>query len=98
MLITEAEADDAIAALSLVSPEAWDGRTFIVSETVRRDQPGGDDLLCAAVAASLRVLGSRGITRVELEGHASDPHSPALVASLPEHDADPMEVLRLRRL
>jgi hypothetical protein len=100
MLITEAEAEggDAIAALSLVSPEAWDGRTFIVSETVRPDQPGGDDLLRGVVAASLRVLGSRGITKVELEGHTSDPHSPALLASLPEHDADPMEILRLRRL
>jgi hypothetical protein len=98
MLITEAEGGDAIAALSLVSPEAFDGRTLIVSETVRPDQPGGDDLLRAAVAASLRVLGSRGIARVELEGHTSDPHSPALLASLPEHDADPMEILRLRRL
>ena len=98
MLITEAGGGDAIAALSLVSPDAWDGRTFIVSETVRPDQRGGDDLLRAAVAASLRVLGSRGVTLVELEGHTSDPHSPALLASLPEHDADPMDILRLRRL
>ncbi|HEX3327684.1 MAG TPA: GNAT family N-acetyltransferase [Actinomycetota bacterium] len=98
MLITESESGDAIVALSLVSPEVWDGRTFIVSETVRPDQPGGNDLLCGAVAASLRVLGSRGIARVELEGHTSDPHSPALLASLPEHDADPMDILRLRRL
>ncbi|MDP9225273.1 MAG: GNAT family N-acetyltransferase [Actinomycetota bacterium] len=98
MLITESKGGDAIVALSLVSPEVWDGRTFIVSETVRPDQPGGDDLLRAAVAASLRVLGNRGVTRVELEGHTSDPHSPALLASLPEHDADPMEILRLRRL
>jgi hypothetical protein len=98
MLITETNGGDAIVALSLVSPEAWDGRTFIVSETVRPDQPGGDELLRAAVAAWLRVLGSRGITRVELEGHTSDPHSPALLTSLPEHDADPMDILRLRRL
>ncbi|MGZ8578748.1 MAG: N-acetyltransferase family protein, partial [Actinomycetota bacterium] len=96
MLITEAESGDSIAALCLVSPKAFDGRTLIVSTTMRPDQPGGDDLRIAAVAASLRVLGSRGITRVELEGHASDPHSSALVASLPEHDADPMEILRLR--
>jgi GNAT superfamily N-acetyltransferase len=98
MLITEGEGGDAIVALSLVSPEVWEGRTFIISETVRPDQPGGDDLLRAAVAASLRVLGSRGITLVELEGHSSDPHSPALLASFPEHDADPMDILRLRRL
>jgi hypothetical protein len=83
MLITDAEGGGAIVALSLVSPDVWDGRTFIVSETVRPDQPGGDDLLCAAVAASLRVLGGRGITRVELEGHTSEPHSQALLASLP---------------
>ncbi|MEA2508687.1 MAG: hypothetical protein QOG21_769 [Actinomycetota bacterium] len=98
MMITAPEEGDAIAALSLVSPEAWEGRTFIVSETVRPDQPDGDDLLQAAVAASLQVLASRGITKVELEGHTSDPHSPALLASLPKHDADPMEILRLRRL
>jgi hypothetical protein len=97
MLIAEGEGGDAIVALSLVSPEVWDGRTFIISETARPDQPGGDDLLRAAVGAPPRVVGGRRRHPGELEGHSSDPHSPALVASLPEHDADPMDILRLRR-
>ncbi|SDD20661.1 Acetyltransferase (GNAT) family protein [Auraticoccus monumenti] len=85
-------------ALSLVSPDVWDGRTLVVSETVQRDQPAGTTLLQAVVAASLRVLGQRGTRLVELEGHSTDTHSPELVASLPPHEADPMDLLRLRRL
>lgn len=85
-------------ALSLVSPDVWDGRTLVVSETVQRDQPDGTALLQAVVAASLRVLGERGTRLVELEGHSTDTHSPGLLASLPPHGADPMDVLRLRRL
>lgn len=85
-----------IVAFSLVSPDAWDGRTMIVSETVEPDQPGGTDLLKATVAASLAVLARRNVHRVELEGHTTDPHSPALVASLPPGDSDPMDILELR--
>lgn len=50
------------------------------------------------MAASLQVLGERGTHLVELEGHTTDTHSPALVAGLPPHEADPMDLLRLRRL
>jgi GNAT superfamily N-acetyltransferase len=84
-----------IVALSLVTPDAWDGRTMVVSETVQPDQPDGDQLLRATVAASLTPLGRRGTHRVELEGHTTDPHSPQLVRSLPPGGGDPMVILRL---
>lgn len=84
-----------IVAFSLVSPDVWDGRTMIVSETVQHDQPDGNQLLKATVARSLSVLGQRGVHRVELEGHTTDPHSPDLVNSLPADDGDPMDILEL---
>ncbi|HEY9290900.1 MAG TPA: GNAT family N-acetyltransferase [Microlunatus sp.] len=84
-----------IVAFSLVSPDVWDGRTMIVSETVQHDQPDGSQLLKATVAQSLSVLGERGVHRVELEGHSTDPHSPDLVNSLPAGEGDPMDILEL---
>lgn len=86
---------DTIVAFSLVSLNAWDGRTFIVAETVHHDQADGSQLLKATVAASLSALAEREIHRVQLEGHTTDPHIPDLVASLPPGDSDPMEILRL---
>ncbi len=68
---------------------------MIVSETVQVDQADGDALLAATVAGSLEALAERGIRLVELEGHTTDPHSPALVASLPTIGADPMDMVRL---
>jgi GNAT superfamily N-acetyltransferase len=81
-----------IAALSLVSPEVWDGRTFVVAETVHRDQPLGVDLLAAAVAASLRALADRGVRRVEIEGHSTDSHIPQLFRTLPAGPRDPLDI------
>jgi hypothetical protein len=84
-----------IVALSLVTPEAWDGRTMIVSETVHRDQADGHHLLRAAVAAALDVLAHKRTLLVDLEGHSTDPHSPALVSSLPTVGGDPIDILKL---
>nr|WP_091411805.1 GNAT family N-acetyltransferase [Friedmanniella luteola] len=86
------DADGAIVALSLVSPEVWDGRTFIVAETVDRDQPLGLALLQATLAASLRALADRGFERVEIEGHSSDAHIPPLFETLPAGSHDPMDL------
>jgi hypothetical protein len=69
----------AIVALSLVTPDAWDGRTMIVSETVHEEQRHGDQLLGATIEASLSTLADQGIRRVELEGHSTDAHSPQIV-------------------
>jgi GNAT superfamily N-acetyltransferase len=81
-----------IVALSLVSPEIWDGRTFVVAETVHRDQPGGLDLLQATLAASLSTLADRGVRRVEIEGHSGDSHIPELFATLPPGPSDPLDI------
>ena len=94
-MLTVKSSTGAITALSLVFPDVWDGRTMIISETVHEDQPDGDRLLRSVVAGSLRVLGARGVRRVELEGHDTDAHSPGLVRSLPPGGGDPMDVLRL---
>jgi GNAT superfamily N-acetyltransferase len=91
------DATGTVVAFSLVTPDGWQGRTFVVSETVDPVQPDGDALLTATVAASVRALGGAGIRLVELEGHSTDPHSPALVRSLPPGGGDPMDVVELTR-
>ena len=88
-------ATDAIVALSLVTPDAWDGRTMIVSETVYEEQRHGDQLLGATIAASLSRLADQGIGRVELEGHSTDAHSPQIVQTIPAGGGDPMDILKL---
>jgi GNAT superfamily N-acetyltransferase len=94
-MVTIDASTQAVVALSLVTPDAWDGRTMIVSETVHEDQPDGDRLLRSTAAASLSRLAARGHDRVELEGHSADAHSPQLVRSLPPAGGDPMDVLKL---
>jgi hypothetical protein len=84
-----------IVAISLATPDAWDGRTMIISETVHETHRDGSRLVRSAVAASLEVLGQRDIRRVELEGHTTDAHSPDLVESLPPGGGDPMDILKL---
>jgi GNAT superfamily N-acetyltransferase len=86
-----------LVAFSLVSPDGWQGRTFVVSETVDPEQPDGEALLLATVAASVRALDRRGLRLVELEGHSTDPHSPTLVRSLPPGGGDPMDIVELTR-
>ena len=91
------EETGSVVAFSLVSPNGWQGRTFVVSETVDPEQPDGDTLLLATVAASVRALRAPGIRLVELEGQVTDPHSPALARSLPAGGADPMDIVELTR-
>jgi hypothetical protein len=90
--------DTDVVAMSLVAGEMWDGRTMIICEAARPDQPDGESLVRAAAAQSLDRLGRRGVRLVEFEGHAIDPHVPGLFASFPPHDSDPMDVIELRRL
>lgn len=84
---------DRIVALALVSPDAWDARTFVSAETVHRDQPDGRALVGAVMAASLRRLGESGRTIVEFEGHTIDPHYAPLAATLPTIGADPLTLM-----
>ncbi|RCK68919.1 GNAT family N-acetyltransferase [Desertihabitans brevis] len=96
-VVVEEAAPEEVLAFCLVSAQQWEGRTLAVSETAAPDQEDGVAFLEAAVARTLLRLGARGVRRVELEGHSDDPHFPVLVAGLPEHDADPMDLLALRR-
>jgi GNAT superfamily N-acetyltransferase len=88
------DADGEIAAFSLVSPEVWDGRTFVVAETVHQEQPLGLSVLQATLAASLRALDQRGIQQVEIEGHSTDAHIPDLFQTLPPGPSDPLDIYR----
>jgi GNAT superfamily N-acetyltransferase len=92
-LCTDAEGQ--IVAFSFVSPEVWDGRTFLVAETANRDQTLGVSVLQATVAASLRACADRGIQRVEIEGHTTDPHIPQLIETLPAGPSDPLDIYLL---
>ena len=89
------DADGQIVAFSFVSPDIWDGRTFIVAETANRDQPLGVSVLQATLAASLRALADRGMQRVEIEGHSTDPHIPQLFETLPAGPSDPLDIYLL---
>jgi hypothetical protein len=88
-------ADGHIAAFSFVSPNVWDGRTFVVAETVSRDQPLGVSVLQATLAASLRALADAGIQRVEIEGHSTDSHIPHVFQTLPVGPSDPLDIYLL---
>lgn len=97
-LLVRAEDHHDPVALSLVTSGTWQGRRMLVSQTVREDQPDGATLVAAAVASTLHHLGGTGVRLVELEGPDADPHLASLHADLPPHQADPMDLLRLRRL
>jgi GNAT superfamily N-acetyltransferase len=87
--------DGQLVAFSFVSPEVWDGRTFVVAETVHRNQMLGLSMLQATLAASLRALAERGIQRVEIEGHTTDAHIPRLFQTLPAGPSDPLDIYLL---
>lgn len=84
-----------IEALGLVAGEVWDGRTFLLTETVRPDHSEGDRLVASAAAAMLSVLSLRHVCRVEFEGHHSDPHI-WMVTSIPAVATDPLTILLSR--
>lgn len=83
-----------IRGFSLVRPDVWDGRTFIVCETTHPDDPDAMPILRAALAASLRGLAGRGATRIEIEGHSTDLHLPHLADELPAEFVDSMTIYR----
>ena len=87
-----------VAALALVFAEPpWDGIVRVLTETPRVDEPDGERLVASALARTLTLLAARGTRLVELEGRTFDPHLPAVVATFPPHDSNPMSVLRLHR-
>jgi len=87
-----------VVALSLVFDRpAWDGIVRVLAETPRVDEPDGEHLVAAALARTLTLLAGRGVRLVELEGRTFDPHLPAVVATFPPHDSNPMSVVRLHR-
>jgi hypothetical protein len=87
-----------VVAIALVwSEPPWDGIVRVLAETPRVDEPDGQHLVAAALARTLTLLAERGVRQVELEGRTFDPHLPAVVATFPPHDSNPMSVLRLHR-
>lgn len=81
-----------ITALTLAMNQGWDGRTFLIGETIRPDEPSGRQLLGSAIAAVLAALADAGSPLVEFEGHAVDPHID-VVTSVPAVAHDPLTVL-----
>lgn len=87
-----------IVALSLVFGEAApDGITRVLAETPRVDEPDGTALVASVLAHTFDALADHGTRLVELEGRTFDPHLPAVIATFPPHDANPMSVVRLHR-
>ena len=83
--------DQRIVALGFVSGQ-WDGRTFIIAETVLADEPRGDQLVAAVTAAMLRELARQDYALVEFEGHDVDPHID-IIKSIPAVRHDPLTIL-----
>jgi GNAT superfamily N-acetyltransferase len=86
--------DDRIVALACVLPDQWDNRSFMVTETVRRQVPRGTEILGGTIAQALKACAVRGIHLVEFDGHVVDPHYYPLAQTLPITGADPLLVLR----
>lgn len=87
-----------VVALSLVFSEpAEDGIVRVLAETPHVDEPDGQHLVAAALARTLTLLAARGVRLVEMEGRTFDPHVPAVAATFPPHDSNPMSVVRLHR-
>lgn len=85
---------DRIVAMTCVLPEVWDSRSYLVTETVQRHCCSGVEILAATIAGALRACAARGITFVEFDGHAVDPHFYPLSTTLPIIGSDPMLVMR----
>ncbi len=86
--------DDRIVALACVLPDQWDNRSFLVTETTRRREPSGTEILGATIATALRACAQRGVHLVEFDGHAVDPHYYPLSQTFPITGADPLLVMR----
>lgn len=78
-----------VAAIAWAFPEG-DGSVTIVCETLRRDTPEGVPVVAAALARCLQKLAAAGISRVELDGHVTDPHLAPVVDTLPAQPSDPL--------
>ncbi len=84
-----------IVALAQVFPDVWDGQTSLIcAETVRRNEPDGQALVGAVIAASLRRIADSGRTAVDFEGHDIDPHYGPLAATLPAASTDPLTLFK----
>jgi GNAT superfamily N-acetyltransferase len=57
--------------------------SVVIAETIRRDEPDGHGLVAGAVASALRTVADRGVSAVIFDGHAVDPHLPAVLTGLP---------------
>lgn len=62
----------AVAALALTYID--DDRPLLVTETVTRDQPGGERMVEGCIHRCLSILAERGVAEVDFDGHVSDPH------------------------
>jgi len=66
------DASDGILALALTFADT--DPALIVAETSTRDQPGGEHLVEGCIRRAMAILAHRGLTRVDFDGHVSDPH------------------------
>jgi GNAT superfamily N-acetyltransferase/mannose-6-phosphate isomerase-like protein (cupin superfamily) len=83
-----------IVAVACVMPHQWENRSFLVTETVRREVRAGTAIVGAAAGAALRACAARSISFVEFEGHEVDPHYYPLSKTLPTIGADPLLLMQ----
>ena len=79
--------------LAFAFPTA-EGGFDVVAETVDEDEPSGTHLLAQAVAFVLAGAAERG-GLVKFDGHVTDPHLHPILASLPHHRTNPVELMEL---
>jgi GNAT superfamily N-acetyltransferase len=96
-IAAEADLHASVVTMSGTTPDAvtWtfpepDGSVTIVSETTRRDTPDGTAKVAAGIARCLQHLAATSPSRVELDGHLSDPHLSKVVKTMPAMPASPL--------
>lgn len=73
-----------------------DDAVDVVAETVRRNESDGAAGLRAAVARTLGVAASAGISRLEFDGHLTDPHLAPILRQLPVSETNPLDLVEIR--
>jgi GNAT superfamily N-acetyltransferase len=87
--------DNRLAALAVVVDEPGGG-LMLISETTRRNEAYGVDLVAAVVADALRRLAGATAREVALDGHVTDPHLDPVTRTFPPGvRTDPFHVARL---
>ncbi len=86
--------DGHLAAIALAFPD--DAGIEVVAETVRPTQTRGEELVVSVLTTLLDTLARRGASsRVQFDGHVTDPHLQPVLDRIPREDAKPVDLIEI---